>query len=258
MAVYTKTVDLIMFDFKVLMQSMTNRLVLIIVFIYFVIDGVFAGHYSGLELFFLQNPRFAFWQFFSSVFLHGSVLHLAFNMLALWSFGRVLEQLWGKRRFWIFFLVCGIGAGLIAMVVQHYQYQSVVGQLVAGGISLAEVQAWVETGRIANSSIVELNTSLLRQCYALYNVPMVGASGAIYGLLVAFAMLFPNFQLVLIFLPIPIKAKYFVPVLLGIDLGAGVTGYSIFGQNVAHFAHIGGALIGAVLTWFWARRWSTV
>ena len=95
---------------------------------------------------------------------------------------------------------------------------------------------------------------MLAELYHLYHAPAVGASGAVYGILVAFAMLFPNFKVMLIFLPIPIAAKYFVPVLLLIDLSAGITGFSIFGAKIAHFAHIGGAIAGFLLVQFWLRK----
>ena len=133
-------------------------------------------------------------------------------MIALWSFGRVLERVWGNRRFLLFYLVCGIGAAVISMLVDN----------------------------------LILHTQI--------NGAMVGASGAIYGILVAFALLFPNFKIMLIFLPVPIAAKYFVPVLLLIDLTAGFTGVSIFGQNIAHFAHVGGAIVGAVLVFWWSAQ----
>ena len=95
--------------------------------------------------------------------------------------------------------------------------------------------------------------------YQIYNTPAVGASGAIYGVLVAFGMTFPNAKLALIFLPVPISAKYFIPVLIALDLFSGVTGFSIFGGGIAHFAHVGGAIIGFIIMWYWKknqfRRW---
>ena len=195
-----------------ILQSMTNRLVIITVLVYFVQSTIFADRYTGAELFSWQSPYFEPWQLLTHVFLHGSETHLLFNMIALWSFGRVLERVWGNRRFLLFYLVCGIGAAVISMLVDN----------------------------------LILHTQI--------NGAMVGASGAIYGILVAFALLFPNFKIMLIFLPVPIAAKYFVPVLLLIDLTAGFTGVSIFGQNIAHFAHVGGAIVGAVLVFWWSAQ----
>jgi membrane associated rhomboid family serine protease len=194
-----------------LLQSMTNRLVFITVVIYFAVqEGLFAKSMTGFELFAWQSRNFEYWQLVSHIFLHGSLSHLAFNMLALWSFGRILEKVWGAQRFVLFYLFCGVGAAIVSQLIDHYFLGPVFGYT-------------------------------------------VGASGAIYGLLVAFAMMFPNFKIMLIFLPVPIAAKHFVPVLLLIDLTAGFTGFSIFGQNIAHFAHLGGALMGFLLVHYYKR-----
>ena len=193
------------------MQSMTNRIVLITVVVFFGVEMFFAGAQTGLELYSWYTPRFEVWQLVSHMFMHGGLTHLLFNMFALWSFGRVLERAWGNQRFLIFYLSCGVGAAVISMLVDQYYF----GQPFYGA--------------------------------------MVGASGAIYGILVAFAVLFPNFKIMLIFIPVPVAAKYFVPVLLLIDLTAGVTGVSIFGQNIAHFAHIGGAVMGLLLVKYWLK-----
>ena len=99
-----------------------------------------------------------------------------------------------------------------------------------------------------------LSKSDFKDMMSAYTIPAVGASGAVYGILVAFGVLFPNAELMLIFLPIPIKAKYFIPILIGLDLFSGVTGYSIFGSNIAHFAHVGGALIGFILMKLWQKN----
>jgi membrane associated rhomboid family serine protease len=198
-------------SFKKLLSSMTNRLVFVTVVIYFAVQqGLFADGLTGFEMFDWQTPHFAPWQLASHMFLHGSVSHLALNMFALWSFGRILEQVWGNQRFLVFYLVCGIGAAVISQLVDQFIFDP-------------------------TSSAT------------------VGASGAIYGLLVAFAIMFPNFKIMLIFLPVPIAAKHFVPVLLLIDLAAGFTGFSIFGQKIAHFAHLGGALMGFLMVIYYRR-----
>jgi membrane associated rhomboid family serine protease len=156
----------------------------------------------------------------------------------------------------IYYLACGIGASLLHLAVSYYQFDSVYQQLISAGFSDNEVRNAIDTAIIRSSSIV-LSESLKQDfqiLYNLYHTAAVGASGAIYGVLVAFAMLFPNFKIVLLFLPIPIAAKYFVPVLLLVDLTAGITGVSIFGFNIAHFAHIGGAIAGFLLVRFWLRQ----
>ncbi|NNC99726.1 MAG: rhomboid family intramembrane serine protease [Gammaproteobacteria bacterium] len=235
-------------------QTTTNRLVAINIVVFIILDAVFAGARSGFELYFWQKPEFHIWQLVSYMFLHGGWTHLAFNMLALWSFGRVLERVWGAQRFLFFYLVCGVGAALLHLAVANYQFQEIYQQILAAGFSELDIQSVLNEGRDISVASAAISTEMLREFYALYNLPAVGASGAVYGILVAFALLFPDFKVILIFLPIPVAAKYFVPVLLLIDLSAGLTGFSIFGSSIAHFAHIGGALVGFVLVNIWLRQ----
>lgn len=237
-----------------LLKLTTNRLVLANILIYGLIQFLFAGERSGFELYFWQHQDFQIWQFFSYMFLHGSFSHLAFNMIGLWSFGRVLEQAWGARRFLIFYLSCGVGAAVIHLLVAHFQIDGITQQIVAAGFSESDVLSVVNQGRDISAGSAAISREVLSELYGIYNVPAVGASGAIYGILVAFALLFPNFKIMLIFLPVPIAAKFFVPVLLLIDLSAGITGISIFGSNIAHFAHIGGGLVGFLIVQFWLRQ----
>jgi len=236
-----------------LLKSITNRLVAINVGVYFLVQALFAETRSGFELYFWQHPDFQIWQPLSSMFLHGGLSHLAFNMLALWSFGRVLERAWGNQRFLIFYLACGLGAAVIALLVNQFEFQYLTNQLIEAGIATRDIETLLASGQFSEATQTAAGRDALEQFYFLYHTPMVGASGAIYGILVAFALLFPNFKIMLIFLPVPIPAKFFVPVLLLIDLTAGITGISIFGQNIAHFAHLGGALIGFLLVMFWLK-----
>ena len=235
-------------------QTTTNRLVAANVVIFILVQALFAGERSGFELYFWQNPEFQPWQLISYMFLHGGWSHLAFNMLALWSFGRILERVWGGHRFLLFYLICGVGAALLHLAVANYQFQDVYQQILAAGFSESDIQRVIYQGRDISAGSSAIDKEIIREFYSLFHMPAIGASGAVYGILVAFAMLFPDFKVILIFLPIPVKAKFFVPVLLLIDLSAGLTGFSIFGANIAHFAHIGGALIGFLLVQFWLRR----
>jgi membrane associated rhomboid family serine protease len=127
--------------------------------------------------------------------------------------------------------------------------------LLQNGVSMADIQTLIKGGSVN----INVPDTLLLQQYVnqmgdAFNTQAVGASGAIYGLLVAFAFMFPNAELAFMFIPVPIKAKYFVPVIVLLDLFSGVTGYSIFGGNIAHFAHVGGALIGFVMMWYWKKN----
>ena len=242
-------------DFSQLLQSTTNRLIAINVAVFIFVQALFAGQHSGFELFSWNNPQFHYWQIFTYMFLHGGWVHLGFNMLAFWSFGRVLERVWGGQQLLVFYLVCGVGAAVLHLAVATYQFDSIYQQLFAAGFSEADIRSVFIQGTDISIGSTAINQTVLRELYSLYHSTAVGASGAVYGILVAFALLFPNFKVVLIFLPIPIAAKYFVPVLLLVDLTAGITGISIFGQNnIAHFAHIGGAIAGFLLVQFWLQK----
>lgn len=210
-----------------------------------------------LAMYFPKNPHFQYWQVVTSMFLHGGFMHVLLNMYALWAFGSPLEFMWKKNRFLIFYFASGIGAGVIYLLVNHFQFTSAYQEAIAMGLSSEEIQSLLLTGDYDPSALIRQNVDgivlkeHLTKLYMLFNVPAVGASGAIYGILVAFGMSFPNSKLALIFLPVPIPAKYFIPVLIGIDLFSGVTGFSIFGGGIAHFAHVGGALVGFLLVWYW-------
>jgi membrane associated rhomboid family serine protease len=186
------------------------------------------------------------------MFLHGGPGHILFNMFALVSFGGHLERQWGTRRFLVFYFLCGVGAALVHNAVNAYQYSVLHERLVAQGLTPDAISSALATGRSALPD-GEIKATLV-ELYHIYADPMLGASGAIYGVLVAFGLLYPNAKLALMFLPVPIAAKFFIPILLALDLLSGVTGFSLFGGGIAHFAHLGGALIGFLLMLLWRRR----
>lgn len=189
------------------------------------------------------------WQFFTHMFMHGGLLHLLFNMFGLWMFGTPLERLWGSARFLIFYFVCGMGAALIYTLINYYEFNTVYKLLTSAGLSTDKIQLMLEHQRYPDWIITADQADTLFN----YNRPMVGASGALYGVLVAFAFMFPNVKLALIFLPVPIAAKYFIPAIVALDLFSGITGFSIFGGGIAHFAHVGGAIIGFLLMVYWRK-----
>lgn len=154
----------------------------------------------------INSSMFQPWQPVTHMFAHGGMFHIFFNMFALWMFGRVLENLWGSKKFLIFYMLSGLGAAALHLAVQYF----------AGTFSVA-----------------------------------VGASGAVYGLLVAFAFLFPNTPLYLMFIPIPIKAKWAITGILVLDL---IFGFSSANTGVAHAAHIGGAITGFIIVWYWKKK----
>lgn len=217
---------------------------LIVVNVIVFIGSQFAGDitYDVLALHYPKNDLFGVWQLVTHMFMHGSISHILFNMFGLWMFGAPLVQMWGKNKFLFFYFSTGIGAALLQLFVYHLQIQDWVNELVGQGYQLDAIYSSLQGGQ------------------SLFNVTMVGASGALYGVLVAFAVMFPNAELMLIFLPIPIKAKYFVPLILVMDLFFGFSSYSM--GPIAHFAHVGGAVTGFLIMWYWKRnqfnknRWS--
>jgi len=212
---------------------------------------------SMFALYLPENPKFGFWQYLTHIFMHGGFSHILFNMYGLWAFGTPLEQMWGRNKFLFFYFSAGLGAGAIYTLVNYYQFNSIYEQLVNLGLNSADIQYLLDSGRY-DENVVTLSKDTLSEFYSLYHSPAVGASGAIYGVLVAFGISFPNSKLALIFFPVPIAAKYFIPVMILGDLFFGVTRYSI--GNIAHFAHIGGALIGFIIAWYWKKnqfkRWN--
>jgi len=204
-----------------------------------------------LALHFPQNEHFGFWQYVTHMFMHGSFAHILFNMYGLWAFGTPLEQIWGRNKFLFFYFSSGIGAALIYTLVNYYQFDSIYDQLVNLGVSSSDIQNILSLGKYDQNTI-DMPLATMQKFYSLYNTPAVGASGAVYGVLVAFGLYYKDAKLALIFLPIPIAAKYFIPILILGDLFFGMTKYSI--GNVAHFAHIGGALIGFIIAYYWKKN----
>ena len=186
------------------------------------------------------------------MFMHGSTWHLFFNMFALWMFGSPLVQMWGNNKFLFFYFSSGIGAAIIQLLAYYLNVNSVTNDLLANGVTSEEIQNLLISGSY-NTGIIEfVSEKRLSSMYYDFNSVMVGASGAIYGIVVAFAFLFPNSKLMLLIPPVPIKAKYLVPLLILGDLFFGFTSASI--GNIAHFAHIGGAITGFMMMWYWKRN----
>ncbi len=215
-------------------------------------EHVLPNFHEYFALFFPENSNFVSYQFVSYLFLHGSFSHVLFNMFALYSFGRILESSWGTKRFLIFYFIAGVGAAVVYTLVNYYQFFDIYDQLVKLGLSDIDIKKILANGSVQKSILDSISETQLMEFYSIYHTPAVGASGAIYGILIAFAISYPEAKLALIFLPIPIKSKYFVPILISADLFFGVTRYSI--GNIAHFAHIGGAIFGLLMMLWWKQK----
>lgn len=205
-------------------------------------------------LYYFENPSFNFWQVLTHMFMHADIMHIVFNMYALWAFGSPLESQWGRNKFLFFYFSAGFGAALIHSLVNYYHFQSGFDALLQAGLSTTQIQEILTTGQYNTAILDVVSQGQIQNFYESYHIPAVGASGAIYGVLVAFGMMYPNVELMLLFFPIPIKAKYFIPGLILLDLFSGVTGFSLFGANIANWAHIGGALFGFIMAYYWKRN----
>ena len=227
---------------------------LIIINVLFFLGSMSLGNtsYDLLALHYPQNPKFAPWQVVTHMFMHGSINHILFNMFGLWMFGGTLAQMWGRNKFLFFYLSTGLGAAALQLGINYFQISTVVGQLVEAGYSATSLTETLQSGQYNTAWLNDISQTQLSQLLTSFNMSMVGASGALYGILVAFAFLFPNTELMIIFLPIPIKAKYFVPILLASDLFFGFSSYSL--GPIAHFAHLGGAVTGYIMMWYWKKQ----
>ena len=226
---------------------------LIIVNVIFFIGTQFLGEtaYKLFSLFYFESPNFQYWQPLTHMFMHGGFMHILFNMYALWAFGSPLEQIWGRNKFLFFYFSAGFGAALIHTLVNYYQINSASEILLNAGMSQVDISNMLVTGQYRSNILNSVSIETIQDAYNSFNTPAVGASGAIYGILVAFGLMFPNAELMLIFFPVPIKAKYFIPLLLVGDLVFGISGA---GTGVAHFAHIGGALFGFIMAYYWKKN----
>ena len=189
--------------------------------------GIDLSNILGLHFFLASD--FHVYQLFTYMFMHGNFTHLFFNMFALWMFGNTLENIWGSKRFLLYYILCGLGAGLMQEGVQYIEY----------AVKLSQYQ----TVNVGGGNIIPMSQ------YLNY-MTTVGASGAIYGLLLAFGMMFPDSLIYLYFL-VPIKAKWFVIGYAAIEL---LTGVLSAGDGVAHFAHLGGMLMGLIILLIWKKK----
>lgn len=210
-----------------------------------VMYDLFALHYP-------TNDRFLPWQPLTHMFMHGDVGHIFFNMFGLYMFGTPIEQMWGRKKFIFFYLSAGFGAAALQLGLYYYQVGDITDLLVAEGLTSSQISSFFNTRDLPYSIVEQLGREKLLSGLSAFNGVMVGASGALYGVLVAFAFSFPNARLMLLFPPIPVKAKILVPILILGDLFFGFTSYSI--GPVAHFAHVGGAITGFIMMWYWKKN----
>lgn len=227
---------------------------------------------SLLGLYTPLSENFRPYQLVTHMFMHAGLTHLFFNMFALWMFGRVLEQVWGSKRFLLYYLITGLGAAAIHLLVNYLHLHAIQADAVAmlntpspqsfaafvtkhfpeyyDQVYANFLDKWFLVPN--NSDYIQQAAEYTKQLIQLQtNIPTVGASGAVYGVLLAFGMLFPNTVLMLLIPPIPIKAKWMVIIYGGLELFLGLTQP---GSNIAHFAHLGGMIFGFILIKYWQSR----
>lgn len=231
--------------------------------------------YEKLGLHYFSAEKFSPYQFVTYMFMHGNFMHLFFNMFALWMFGYVLENIWGPKKFLVYYFFTGIGAAITHYVVIYFQLNPVLDAI---NVYLAnpgheQLNAFMNSGYMDSSyeplknfisqynvivhedlsKAINYSVDFVTQYKTdLLNAPVVvGASGAVFGILLAFGMMFPNTR-IYVYFAIPIKAKWFVILYGALELISGLSNFS--GDNIAHFAHLGGMLFGFVLLMFWKRK----
>lgn len=238
---------------------------LIIINVIFFVGSLAIGGVANemLALHFIENPDFGFWQPLTSMFMHASPQHIASNMIGLWIFGSPLEHYWGTKRFLILYFLSGIGAVALHMGIDYYNFYHYLQLAEINGVSTEVMYNALHTGRydVIFQSIHPDDIPTMQQIILMldgsFNGITLGASGAVYGVMVAFAFMFPNAELGFMFVPVRVPAKYFVGGIVGMDVYLALQGQSIFGaagDNVAHFAHIGGAITGFILMMMWRNK----
>jgi membrane associated rhomboid family serine protease len=203
-----------------------------------------------LGLYFPKSEQFLPVQIVTHIFMHGGLWHLFFNMYALYIFGQVLENVWGPKRFFIYYMICGLGAALTHETVIALQYNNL-----AQSLSTENLQLVINEGTALFRQGKGFTDPEMLKLQMLLNTPTVGASGAVFGILLAFGVLFPNTQLMLLIPPVPIRAKYLVIGYGALELYLAVTQP---GSNIAHAAHLGGMLFGYILIKYWRKTTNTL
>lgn len=229
------------------LTPITKNIIILNVIVYILANFVFSVDfmYSNFSAFFPTSPLFKSWQIITHMFMHSGIMHIAFNMLTLASFGPVLERFLGDKKFLILYFLSGLGAFVLFNLWELFHMYQIAQPMIAEGYSFLDIL----TGNFG-----EVPRNLQESAVGVIDIlrtPMVGASGAIFGVIAAFSVLYPNAEMFIMFIPFPIKAKVLFPIAIVVSLFLGISGS---GGNIAHFAHIGGALVGFLLVKYWGRN----
>lgn len=226
------------------------NVVVYIVCMIFLQKGIDLTEYLGAH--YVASPLFQPYQVITHFFTHSTnnIFHIFMNMFILVMFGPVLERIWGPKRFFFAYMVAAIGAYLIYNLAGSYDIMQLKDTLIANGYDIQEINDYIRKGMVPNASDPDLYNYAVKAY-----TPMVGASGAIFGLMAAFAYLFPNTEMYLMFIPIPIKAKFLIGGYFLLEVYLSVQSMKgISGDSIAHLAHVGGAIFGFLFVWLWNKK----
>ncbi len=224
----------------------TKNLIIINVLCFF--GAIVAEKYGinlndALGLHYFESEKFRLYQLITYMFMHSGFEHIFFNMFAVWMFGRILETVWGPQRFLFYYVLCGIGAGLVQEVTQYFEFIPYMADM-------AQLSAYAPEAIVPINGVSHTAGQWLVMYERVISVPTVGASGAVYAILMAFGMMFPNQEIFIFPLPMPIKAKWLIIGYFVIELGMGIMG----NDGIAHFAHLGGMIFGFLLIMYWRKK----
>lgn len=200
------------------------------------------------------SPNFKSWQIITHMFMHGSIMHILFNMFTLYSFGPILEQSLGDKKYLILYFLSGLGAFFLFNLWNFVEVQQMVSGLQSLGINPTEIYTKADINYVGDFSITtktKEGVELSQNLFMALRTPMVGASGAIFGVIAAFATLYPDAKIGIMFIPIPVKVKYVLPIVV---IGSIYLGLSGNGGGIAHLAHVGGAIVGFILAKIWRKH----
>ena len=230
-----------------------TRNIIIINVIVFILTYVLQSDlmYRYLAAFYPFSPFFHSWQIITHMFMHGSFFHILFNLMTLYSFGPVLEQVLGDKKYVILYFVSGLGAFFLFNLWNFVEVEQIKASLQSLGFDLNGYMDGESVSFKGNSEAILTQQGLVNDLQSIISVPMVGASGAIFGVIAAFATLYPDAKIMLMFIPVPIKVKYLLPVVIVVSIYLGVSGNV---GGIAHLAHVGGALVGFLLALMWKKQ----
>lgn len=241
------------------LTPVTRNIIILNVMVYVLANFLFPGWYAMLSAYYPFSPNFRSWQVITHMFMHARLgeslgfMHILFNMLTLASFGPVLEHVLGNKRYMWLYLLSGLGSFLLFNLWNFYEINQLAGALNQMGVDTADIFRKADVNYRGDMNIDAKSTegvAMVRALMAGLQTPMLGASGAIFGVVAAFAAMFPDAKLMFMFVPFPIKAKILFPIIIIVSVYLGFNGDM---SGIAHFAHVGGALVGFILAKFWKK-----